>query len=85
MGATMTKSQELGVIKEGAIQYKKADIREVSVQFIGNTAILLNKIQLTAIVGGNEVINPFVVTEVYVFENNNWTLGSMSFTKLLTP
>ncbi len=84
MGGTMTKSQELGVIKEGMIQYKKADIKEVSVQFIGNTAILLNKIQLTAIVGGNEVINPFVVTEVYVFENNNWTLGSMSFTKLLT-
>jgi hypothetical protein len=55
------------------------------VQFIGDTAILLNKIQLTAIVGGNEVINPFVVTEVYAFENNNWTLGSMSFTKLLTP
>ena len=30
------------------------------------TAILLNKIRLIAIVGGNEAINPFVVTEVYV-------------------
>jgi 4-carboxymuconolactone decarboxylase len=85
MGATFTKEQELNVIKGGNIQYKKAEIEESSVQFIDNTAILLNKIKLTAVVGGNEVINPFVVTEVYVQLNCNWTLGSMSFTKLLIP
>jgi 4-carboxymuconolactone decarboxylase len=85
MGATFTKAQELNVIKEGNIQYKKAEIQETSVQFIDNTAILLNKIKLTAIVGGNEVVNPFVVTEVYIQQNGNWTLGSMSFTKLLVP
>ena len=84
MGGTMTKAHELDIIKTGGIVYKKADIEESSVQIIGNTAILLNKIKLTAIVGGNEVINPFVVTEVYAKENGNWTLGSMSFTKLLT-
>ncbi len=85
MGGTMNKSHELDIIKTGGIEYKKADIEESSVQIIGNTAILLNKIKLTAIVGGKEVINPFVVTEVYVNENSNWTLSSMSFTKLLTP
>ena len=85
MGATMSKEQELNVIKEGHIQYKKAEIQESSVQFIENTAVLLNKIRLTAIVGGNEVINPFVVTEVYVRIDDTWTLLSMSFTKLLTP
>ncbi len=85
MGATMTKEQELNVIKEGHIQYKKAEIQESSVQFIENTAVLLNKIKLTAIVGGNEVINPFVVTEVYVRQDAIWTLLSMSFTKLITP
>ncbi len=85
MGATFTKEQELNVIKEGNIQYKKAEIQETSVQFIDNTAILLSKIKLTAIVGGNEVVNPFVVTEVYVQQNSNWTLGSMSFTKILVP
>ena len=84
MGGTMTKSHELDIIKTGGIEYKKADIEESSVQIIGNTAILLNKIKLTAIVGGNEVINPFVVTEVYTNENKNWTLSSMSFTKLLS-
>ncbi len=86
MGATMSKDQELDVIKSGRIQYKNIDIQEVSVQFIGTeTAILLNKILLVAVVGGNEVTNPFVVTEVYVQENNNWTLASLSFTRLLTP
>ncbi len=84
MGGTMTKAHELDIIKAGGIQYKKADIEESSVQILGNTAILLNKIKLTAIVGGNEVINPFVVTEVYTNENEKWSLVSMSFTKLLS-
>lgn len=83
MGATMSKDLELDVIKKGGIQYKHAEIQETSVQFIGNTAILLNKIRLTAVVGGNEVINPFVVTEIYVQQNGKWTLGSLSFTRLI--
>ena len=85
MGATMSKEQELNVIKSGRIQYKDIDIQEASVQFIGTTAILLNKILLVAVVGGNEVTNPFVVTEVYVGQNDSWTLASLSFTRLLTP
>jgi quercetin dioxygenase-like cupin family protein len=85
MGGTMSRDQELDVIKSGRIQYKHAEVLETSVHFIGNTAILLNKIRLVAIVGGNEVINPFVVTEVYVKQNERWILGSLSFTKLLTP
>lgn len=84
MGATMSKNQELDVIRRGTIQYKNAEIHEVSVQIIDQTAILLNKIRLTAIVGGNEVINPFVVTEVYVRQSGTWKLASLSFTRLLT-
>lgn len=83
MGGSWGKEQELNVIKSGGIWYKKADIHEVSVHIIGNTAILLNKITLVAVVGGNEVTNPFVVTEVYVKEKGKWVLGSLSFTKLL--
>lgn len=85
MGATMFRNQELDVIKSGGIQYKNAEIQEVSVQIIDKTAILLNKIRLTAIVGGNEVVNPFVVTEVYVKQRGKWKLASLSFTRLLTP
>ncbi len=84
MGGTMSKEHELNIIKSGGIHYKHAEIQETSVQIIDNTAILLNKIKLTAIVGGNEVINPFTVTEVYIKRDGTWVLGSMSFTKLLT-
>ena len=86
MGGTMSKEQELDVIRSGRIHYKDVDIQEVSVRFIGTTtAILLNKISLVAVVGGNEVTNPFVVTEVYVQQSGTWTLASLSFTRLLTP
>lgn len=85
MGATMAKDEELAVISSGGIQYKDVDIQEVSVRLIGTTAILLNKIRLVAVVGGNEVTNPFVVTEVYVQQSDTWTLASLSFTRLLNP
>jgi hypothetical protein len=86
MGGTMSKDQELEVIRSGGIHYKDVDIQEVSVRFIGTTtAILLNKIRLVAVVGGNEVTNPFVVTEVYVQQSGTWTLASLSFTRLLGP
>jgi hypothetical protein len=83
MGGAWGKEQELTVIKSGGIWYKKADIHEVSVSIIENTAILLNRITLLAEVGGNEVTNPFEVTEVYVKQENSWKLASLSFTKLL--
>jgi hypothetical protein len=85
MSRTLSKTEELEVIKTGNIHYKKADIHEVSVKIIDKTAILLNKITLLAVVRGNEVTNPFVVTEVYVQENSEWKLASMSFTRLVTP
>ena len=85
MGGNMTKEHELDVIRTGGIQYKKADIHEVSVNIIDTTAILLNKITLLAVVGGNEVTNPFTVTEVYIQQDDTWKLASLSFTRLLTP
>jgi hypothetical protein len=85
MGGSWGKEQEVNIIRSGGIHYKKADIHEVSVNIIGNTAILLNRITLLAVVGGNEVTNPFMVTEVYVKMDGAWKLGSLSFTKLLVP
>ena len=84
MGGTMSRDQELDIIKSGGIHYKKAEIHEVSVTIIGMTAILLNRITLLAVVGGNEVTNPFIVTEVYVQQASGWQLASLSFTRLLT-
>jgi hypothetical protein len=83
MGATMSRNQELDVIRSGGIHYKTVDIQEASVRFIDRTAIVLNRIRLVAVVGGNEVTNPFVVTEVYVQQNDSWKLASLSFTRLV--
>jgi uncharacterized protein DUF4440 len=85
MGGSWGKERELDIIKSGGIHYKNADIHEVSVNIIGTTAILLNRITLLAVVGGNEVTNPFMVTEVYVQQDGIWKLASLSFTRLLTP
>ena len=85
MGGSWGKEQELDIIKSGGIHYKKADIHEVSVNIMGETAVLLNQITLLAVVGGNEVTNPFMVTEVYVQQDDSWQLAALSFTKLLTP
>jgi hypothetical protein len=82
MGGTMSRSQELDVIKTGRIHYKEVEIQEASVRIVGPTAIVLNKIRLIAVVGGNEVTNPFVVTEVYVQQTGGWKLASLSFTRL---
>jgi hypothetical protein len=83
MGGAMPKKMELEVIRSGGIHYKHAEIQETSVRFVGNTAIILDKIRLTAVVGGNEVVNPFMVTEVYVKIDGKWKLGSLSFTRLM--
>lgn len=84
MGGAMNKQQELGTIRSGGIHYKHADIQETTIRFAGdNTAVILNRLRLTAVVGGNEVVNPFMVTEVYVLIDGKWKLGSLSFTRML--
>jgi hypothetical protein len=86
MGGSWGKERELEIIKSGFIHYKKADIHEVlSPIIIENTVILLNRITLLAVVGTQEVSNPFMVTEVYVKVGNEWKMGSLSFSKLMGP
>ena len=82
MGGTWGKTQELATIKTGGIWYKKAEIYAVVVNMFGNTAILLNDIDLEAVVGGNTVTNPFMVTEVYIREKGKWKMGSLTFSHL---
>lgn len=85
MGGSWGKANELEVIKSGNIWYKKAQVYSASVNFFGNTAILLNDIDLVAVVGGREVTNPFMVTEVYIKEDGRWRMGSLTFSHLLRP
>ncbi|WP_231961681.1 DUF4440 domain-containing protein [Urechidicola croceus] len=83
MGGTWGTEQELAIIGSGGIHYKKADVHDVSIEIFDNTAIVWNRITLLAVVGGNEVTNPFMVTEVYQKENHDWKLTNLTFSKLL--
>lgn len=83
MGGNMTRSVELDVIKSGRIHYKQADIQNASARIIGTTAIVLSRIRLLAVVGGNEVTNPFMVTEVYLQQGGSWKLVQLSFSRLM--
>lgn len=85
MGGSWGKEREVEVIRSGGIWYKKAEVYSVMVNIIGNTAILLNDIDLEAVVGGNTVVNPFMVTEVYIKENGKWKMGSLTFSRLHRP
>lgn len=83
MGATMDRAGELDVIRSSRIEYKRADISETTAELIGDTAIVYSRLRLLAVVGGNEVTNPFSVTEIYVRRDGKWSLVSMAFTPLL--
>lgn len=85
MGGSWGKEPEITTIKDGGIWYKQAEVYSVIVNMFGNTAILLNDIDLVAVVGGREVTNPFMVTEVYIKENNKWKMGSLTFSHLMRP
>ncbi len=55
MGGSWDTQRELEIIESGGIWYKKADVHERFVNFIENTAVVLNRIDLLAEVGGREV------------------------------
>jgi hypothetical protein len=85
MGGTWGKAQELTTITSGGIWYKKTVVYAVDARIFGNTAILLEDIDLLAAVGAREVTNPFMVTEVYIKESGKWKLAQLTFSHLLRP
>jgi hypothetical protein len=85
MGGTWGKAQELETIERGGIWYKKAAVYAIEVNIFGNSAILLNDIDLQAVVGGREVTNAFMVTEVYIKEDGHWKMAQLTFSHLLRP
>lgn len=81
MGVTLGRDEELDVIKERKIVYKMIEFQKTKVQTIGTTVIVLTMLRLTAVVGGQEVVNPFVVTEVYT-NDDGLKLASLSYTRI---
>lgn len=85
MGGTWGKPQELSAIKSGGIWYKKAFVYAVDVRMFGSTAIVLEDMDLQAVVGAQEVTNPFMVTEIYSKESGKWKLAQLTFSHLIRP
>lgn len=85
MGGTWGKDQELATIKSGGIWYKKASLHAVNVRVFGDTAIVLEDMDLEAVVGGNTVTSAFMVTEVYMKQAGDWRLAQLTFSHLRRP
>ena len=82
MSGTWTTPRELEIIETGSIWYKKADVKDTAIEIIGNTAIVWNRITLTAEVRGSDVVTEFTVTEVYQKEGVAWKMLALTFSSV---
>lgn len=82
MSGTWKKDEELEIIKSGSIWYKKADVKDVAIELIDNTAIVWSRITLTAFVRGSDVVTEFTVTEVYKKDKKDWKLLALTFSSV---
>jgi len=83
MSGSWKKDRELEIIESGSIWYKNAEVHDVAVETFGDdTAVLWNRITLTAHVRGNDVKNEFTVTEFYKKEGGDWKLLDLTFSSV---
>jgi hypothetical protein len=82
MSGTWKKAEELDIIKTGRIWYKQADVHDVAVEVFENTALVWSRITLHAMVGGNEAVTEFTVTEVYQKQGSDWKLLDLTFSSV---
>ena len=87
MGGGWGKQQEVEIIRSGGIWYKHADIHSQEVKFTDkNVGTVYSNIHLTSEVGDHQVRFPFMVSEVYIRQQDKtWKLSSLIFTKLAEP
>lgn len=83
MTRSLSRDAEIDVIAEKNIDYKHVDFHERHAREMDNIVILLNKLELTAVVRGNEVTNLFMVTETYTKENDGLKMSSLTFSKII--
>ncbi|MDP3471946.1 MAG: nuclear transport factor 2 family protein [Algoriphagus sp.] len=82
MSGTWTTARELEIIETGSIWYKKADVKDTAIEIVGNTAIVWNRITLTAEVRGSDVVTEFTVTEVYQKDGAAWKMLALTFSSV---
>ncbi len=82
MGVTLDREGEIDAIETNRIVYSNVAVEDSEVRIFGSTAIVTNKLRLTAVVDGKEVVNPFVVTEVFLHEES-WKMASLAYTRII--
>lgn len=82
MSGTWKKDEELEIIKTGSIWYKKADVHDIAVEIVDDIAIAWNRITLTAVVRGSDVVTEFTVTEVYKKQKKEWKMLALTFSSV---
>lgn len=83
MGVCLDKKGEFEAIEKGLLAVKNVDVAEEKMILSEATTIILRKLQLTAVVQGNEVTNPFVVAETYTKDTvGTWLLMSTTYTRI---
>ncbi|WP_339863688.1 nuclear transport factor 2 family protein [uncultured Algoriphagus sp.] len=82
MSGSWKKDRELEIIESGSIWYKNADVHDTAIEISGNTALVWNRITLTAHVRGNDVENEFTVTEVYQKQGEEWKMLALTFSSV---
>jgi hypothetical protein len=82
MSGTWKKAEELEIIKSGRIWYKDAKVHDAAVELFGETAVVWNRITLTAMLRDNEVVTEFTVTEVYKKEGSAWQMLALTFSSV---
>ena len=82
MSGTWKKDEELEIIKTGSIWYKNADVHDVAIELVDDTAIVWSRITLTALVRGSDVVTEFTVTEVYKKQPKDWKLLALTFSSV---
>ena len=82
MGGTWGKTEELDIIKSGRIWYKQTDVHAVVTEVFENTALVWSRITLHAMLGSNEVVTEFTVTEVFERQGNAWKILDLTFSSV---
>ncbi|AGA80359.1 MULTISPECIES: nuclear transport factor 2 family protein [Echinicola] len=82
MSGSWRKDRELEIIESGSIWYKNADVHDTALEISGNTAVVWNRITLTAFVRGSDVTTEFTVTEVYQKQKKEWKMLALTFSSV---
>jgi ketosteroid isomerase-like protein len=82
MSGSWKTDRELEIIETGSIWYKNAEVHDTAVEISGNTAVVWNRITLTAHVRGSDVENEFTVTEVYQKQGEEWKMLVFTFSSV---